>query len=64
MIKKFYHRLLKGGALCFLSTIKSRVLDFHVIVINFLIKLGTNKIYITLANIDVENGMKSFRGFG
>jgi len=30
-------------------------------IINFLIKPGTT-IYITLANIDVENGMKSFKG--
>jgi len=28
------------------------------------LKPGTTTIYITLANIDVENGMKSFRGFG
>ena len=25
--------------------------------------IGTTTIYITLANIDVENGMKSFKGF-
>ena len=31
--------------------------------INFLIKPGTTTIYIILANIDVENGMKAFKGF-
>jgi len=31
-------------------------------IINFIIKPGTT-IYITLANIDVKNGMKSFKGF-
>ena len=32
-------------------------------IINFLIKPGTTTIYITLVNIDVENGMKAFKGF-
>ena len=32
-------------------------------IINLLIKPGTTTIYITLANIDVENGMKSFKSF-